>query len=809
VTAIWTRARSELRAGRRSLIGLSLILGLICGVVLTAAEGARRTGTAYPRFLAAIRSPDVFAISGNDPTGPIPVIDLRKVLRLPQVQQGELGKSLAGVAESMQGAVLWSGELNLNGPPTQQAIQQFGYEVKLLAGRLPDPSNPHEVAVGYREHPDPRMRIGDRIRIALVKPDIDESVLFNGVTSKQQLLPPITVRIVGETLQEGELQGSHDLLLTPAFYQRYTPTTFTLPVFAGVLKHGLADFPAFSDAVDHLSPGALVFSQGDEITFVNRSTHLLAVALWLFAGIMALTGLLIFGQALARYSYDEAEENPALLALGMTRQQLFGLTMLRSSIVAVCGAAIGIVIAFLASPLTPFGRLARVAEPHPGFSFDTLILLAGGAALAVAVALLAAIPAWKAATVRGDMLGMVEPRGASHPSRVADGLARAGLSPAGTTGVRMAVQPGRGRTSTPIRVTVFGAALSIAALATAFTFGASFQHLFETPRLYGNDWSFTAGNPYISEKGAGQVLRILQADPNLGAIGEADIREFLQLGSPDHLVRVNAFAFKALRGRIGPTIQDGREPQALDEIALGAKTMRALGVSVGDRIRVSGGRNAETMRVVGTAVLPVAFGPGLAEGATLTLDALRQFVPGAVANGFAARVLPGHDVDAEIAKLNQQLAPTGGNAQAPLEGTNLSSLRRIQSLPFLLAGLLGLAALATLAHTLVTSVRKRRRDFAVLKTLGFVRRQVSAAVAWQATTIGILAVAIGIPIGIALGRWGWNVFSSQVGVVPEPVSPFVFALLLLPATIIFANLVAAVPARIAGRLHPAPVLRTE
>ena len=237
--------------------------------------------------------------------------------------------------------------------------------------------------------------------------------------------------------------------------------------------------------------------------------------------------------------------------------------------------------------------------------------------------------------------------------------------------------------------------------------------------------------------------------------------------------------------------------------------MHALGVAVGDRIRVSNGRRADTMRVVGTAVLPVAFGPGLAEGATLTLDALRQFVPGAIANGFAARVLPGTDATAEIAKLNKQLAPTGGNAQAPLEGTNLSGLRRVENLPFLLAGLLGLAALATLAHTLATSVRKRRRDFAVLKTLGFVRRQVSAAVAWQATTIGILAVAIGIPIGIALGRWGWNVFSAQVGVVPEPVSPVVFALLLIPATILFANLVAAVPARIAGRLRPAPVLRTE
>ena len=123
--------------------------------------------------------------------------------------------------------------------------------------------------------------------------------------------------------------------------------------------------------------------------------------------------------------------------------------------------------------------------------------------------------------------------------------------------------------------------------------------------------------------------------------------------------------------------------------------------------------------------------------------------------------------------------------------------------------LLGVAAAGTLAHTLVSSVRKRRRDLAILKTLGFVRRQVSATVAWQAATIGILAVGIGVPLGVASGRWGWNVFADQLGVVPEPVTPVVVALLLIPATIAFAVLVAAIPARIAGRLRPAPVLRTE
>src|SRR5947207_861104 len=354
------RARSELRAGRRSLMGLTLMLGLVCGVVLTAAEGARRTDTAYARFAATMHTPDAFIISGK-PGGPIPVVDIQRVLRLPQVVSGVSGRGLFGVAESMQGDVLWNGDLNLGGAPTQQSLEQYGWGAKLLQGRFPDASRPDEIAVGYRRKPDPRMRVGDRIKIALARPDVPESALFNGFESKDQLLPPITVRIVGEVLQQGELQGSSDIVATPAFYQRYTPTTLTIPVGVAALKHGAADFPAFSSAVHRLSPGALVFSQNDEAAFVNRSAHLLTIALWLFAGLTALAGLLIFAQAPARDAYELAQENPALEALGMTRAQLFGLTMVRSGVVAVAGAALGIVLAFLVSPMTPFGRLARVA----------------------------------------------------------------------------------------------------------------------------------------------------------------------------------------------------------------------------------------------------------------------------------------------------------------------------------------------------------------------------------------------------------------------------------------------------------------
>ena len=143
------------------------------------------------------------------------------------------------------------------------------------------------------------------------------------------------------------------------------------------------------------------------------------------------------------------------------------------------------------------------------------------------------------------------------------------------------------------------------------------------------------------------------------------------------------------------------------------------------------------------------------------------------------------------------------------ESAQINNLNEIGRFPLILAGVLGLMAVATLAHTLITSIRRRRHDLAILKTLGFVRGQVSATVAWQATTFGALAILIGIPIGIVAGRWGWNVFANHLGVVPEAVVPAILVLLIAPATILVANLLAVVPGRIASRLRPANVLRTE
>jgi ABC-type lipoprotein release transport system permease subunit len=135
--------------------------------------------------------------------------------------------------------------------------------------------------------------------------------------------------------------------------------------------------------------------------------------------------------------------------------------------------------------------------------------------------------------------------------------------------------------------------------------------------------------------------------------------------------------------------------------------------------------------------------------------------------------------------------------------------RSIGSTPVVLAGGLALGAIAALALTLAASVRRRRRDLALLKTLGFTQRQLAAGVACQATVAAITGVIVGIPLGIVIGRELWTLFAQNLNAVPDPGVPPLPLTIVAFGALVFANLVAALPGRIAARTPTALVLRAE
>jgi ABC-type lipoprotein release transport system permease subunit len=144
--------------------------------------------------------------------------------------------------------------------------------------------------------------------------------------------------------------------------------------------------------------------------------------------------------------------------------------------------------------------------------------------------------------------------------------------------------------------------------------------------------------------------------------------------------------------------------------------------------------------------------------------------------------------------------------QRPAEIVNYQSTG---ATPDILATGLAVGAVVALGLTLATSVRRRRRDFALLKTLGFTRHQLAVTVAWQASVAALVGIVVGVPLGIALGRWLWDLFARAIYAVPEPSVPIVQVLVVALAALVLANLVAAVPGRMAARTRTALVLRAE
>ncbi len=86
VSAVWLRARAQLRGRVRATVLLTVLVGLAGGVVLAAVAGARRTEAALPRFLA--RDPFPVQAIVFSPGGGRQHREVRALAGLPEVAGG-------------------------------------------------------------------------------------------------------------------------------------------------------------------------------------------------------------------------------------------------------------------------------------------------------------------------------------------------------------------------------------------------------------------------------------------------------------------------------------------------------------------------------------------------------------------------------------------------------------------------------------------------------------------------------------------------------------------------------------------------
>ena len=183
-------------------------------------------------------------------------------------------------------------------------------------------------------------------------------------------------------------------------------------------------------------------------------------------------------------------------------------------------------------------------------------------------------------------------------------------------------------------------------------------------------------------------------------------------------------------------------------------------------------------------------------------------------NFFLLRHRPGTDAAAAAATLINSVTkagcPPGSCAvTADQRPSDIKDYASVRDTPLVLAAVLIVFAIGTLAHVLLTGVRRRRRDLALLKTLGFTRSQVLGVVAWEASAFAAVALLAGLPLGVLAGRWAWAYFADAAGASAQAVVPLPAVLLAIPVTLLIVNLIAAWPGWTAARLRPALVLRAE
>jgi hypothetical protein len=810
----------ELRTRWRGWAVLVLLVALAGGAAMTAAAGARRTSSAYPRFLRASHASDLLvSVAGTGMTG-----FYGALARQPGVALVARGIGLNVQPADHAGRLDWAATTEA---PAGRLLGHGLDAPRVLAGRLPRLDRAGEIAVDQAAAAALHLRVGSTLAMEA----LGNAGLPGSGTGPGSAVPTrrLRERVVGIVVTRSSVDPVTDNDKV-AFIQ-------ASPALTRQLGPG---YRAFDGAFVKLAPGATaglvsreaqalarrfpatlgqayVDDESAQVATIERGIRPEAIALAIFALALACTALLIVGQAATRLLLAAAADNPVLAALGLTRGQLVAAALIETAVAGTAGAILAAGVAVAASPLMPIGA-ARLAEPDPGVSADWLVLSAGAVIIVVLLAARTLWPAWRLASVR-ETAAREAAAGPGRRSWLAGWLAAAGAPVTMTAGARLATEPGRGRTAVPVRAALAGTTLSVLAVTAAFTFGANLLHLVHSPRLYGQAWDAAIDLQFSPIKPS-QAQNLFGTIPGVTGwtYGDHGI-----IGIDGHLVP--AIGLTPGRGPlISPTLLAGRPPRTSHEIVLGSSTLHDLGLHVGQQVPVTvDGRQVQD-RIVGQAVFP-DFGQGsftptdLGEGAETTAAVLSpQAALYGGNSGFQVvllRFARGPGRSAAVTRFRHSMAGFCAGVQQSTcvelgqRPNGVTNYTRIDGTPEVLAALLAVLGVAVLAQLAVVSGRRRRHDFAVLKALGLLRRQVSEVTAWQVSTLAGLALLIGLPLGAAAGRWSWQLFAAGLGVPADASVPVTLLLVMVPAVLIIANAVALWPGRSAARVSPARALRTE
>lgn len=836
VRVAWYRFRASMSRRWTGYLSVVLLVGAIGGLALSSLAGARRTDSSFPTYLASTNPSTAGIFNRYDDPG----------LGMNTGYSAKISNAIAHLplVKKSATAIIFDANINLNAvkgihphvlaaeaPPT--FIGSFdGYtysmdRVTLVQGRVANPNRPDEAVMNVQAAQEMGIHVGSTIQIPFYTDAQSNSSKAPGTPFLVANVKLVGEVVAGEDVVESDISklNSAEVIFSPALTRELAPKCATgteqLLQIQGGAKNAKRVF-AEAYKVDPVAAHLPAQITSSFVPTAQQSISPEAIALAVFGGITALSVLLIVGLMVGRLLRAGADELETLRALGASRSMLLGDELVGVLISLLLGAVLAVIVAVGLSPLSPLGPV-RPVYPHPGVAFDWTVLGFGCLSLILALGGLAIVLARREVR-RITQVRLVE--SVTNEARWVRAAANSALPISALTGVRFALERGRGRNAAPVRSAVLGAVLAVTVLVSTITWAASLNGLVSHPSLYGWNWNYAmlSGFSGAEDLPGPQMATFLNKDPDISEWSGANVAR-AQLGGEN----VDALTERP-GAKVMPPIIAGHGLDAANEVVLGVATLRHLNKSIGESVMFSNGSSKPTMlTIVGTMTAPTlnsggGSGAGLGQGAlvatsdftTAQLNLQDATIPGP--NVIFVRSRPGvapsivyqslRTVEHEVNAIPAARGLTGGivNVLRPAEIVNFRSMGTI---PDVLAGGLAIGATVALGLTLIASVRRRRRDLALLKALGFTQRQLAASITWQATVAALIGCVIGIPLGIVIGRELWNLFARGIYVVPDPSVPPLTLVFVGVGALLFANLVAAVPGRIAARTSTALVLRAE
>ncbi|HSB86224.1 MAG TPA: FtsX-like permease family protein [Ilumatobacteraceae bacterium] len=740
--------RSSLRSRWRSAVVVALIAVLCGGVGMAAIAGARRTTTAYTRFVREAKDPQVYVAAPDRETSALSADTMRQTVDASQV--GEIVFLAARPATLAQRDEI---ELGVVGALTD-TVGRTLMLTRVIEGSLP--TGERDVGVNDLAAAELDVQPGDRLTMTGYSPGALEACeTGSGECGADVDLGDVTVSGILRAPEDvsPESFGAMTVQLSAPLTQSWVDRVAAQMWLAGARVDAPADRAelqaTLTDAIgaDRVSGEAAdVFLETDSEGDPERVSGSLNVehnGLLFVALLAVIAGLIAVPQALARDRDWSSAEQHRMRALGWTQRDWLRSSLLWSLILGLTAGVAAIAAAVAMSPLFPIG-LARRAEPSLGFHADWLVLGVGGFATLL--------------TVIGAAL-LVRRSGTRSTSAAPTALARlfASSRPVPATAGRFLLDGGR--LSRVSRTALIVGALGIAVIAGAATFVRSQEFLIARPQLYGAPWDLQGA--LIGEQPDPAALDALNASSDVAATAvltggriEVDGQE------------IGAVAVESLKGTVNPTMLDGRTVQRDGEIVISSGFMDEHGLRIGGTVTV-GSDPSQSFTIVGRGV-PISVGLyGTETGAVVTpADFDRHGIDSGIEGEGGIEVAVRLTSGADRSAAHSLLAPLTGGYDREIDETfrpaRILNFGRVRSVPRIVTAFAALLTLLVLIHTLSTVANTRRHDLGVLRALGLGPRQAHLVMWWHGGMLAMVALIIGLPLGVIGGRLLWQAVARSI-----------------------------------------------